>query len=164
MPYSVGTTAHIRQVENLEDGRYNILVMGLHRFRIRQLHFDMPYLQGDVEAFPLRAKAGGQYGQLDAIRVLLDRYMDLLSQVTDAEITMDAMPDDPRTLAFLAASVLQIPWDDKQELLGTPELETLLAMERKLLGREYMMLQYMHATHAEMEEKAQGPSGYLLPN
>ena len=48
LPHDVGTTAHIRQVERLPNGRLNIITVGLHRFRVRQLHFDMPYLQGEV--------------------------------------------------------------------------------------------------------------------
>ena len=51
---TVGTTAYIRQVKRLPNGRLNIITVGLHRFRVRQLNFEMPYLQGEVEIYPLR--------------------------------------------------------------------------------------------------------------
>lgn len=164
LPYTVGTTAHIRQVERLDDGRYNILVLGLHRFRVKQLNFDWPYLQGEVEAFPLETSAGQSYPRLNVLRRLLNGYMDLLSKIVGTEVSLDAMPDDPRTLAFLTASVLQIPWDDKQDLLATPELDVLLETERVMLGREQMLLRYMHATQARVEEQIMGPTGHLFPN
>lgn len=164
LPYAVGTTAHIRQVERLDDGRYNIVVLGLHRFRVRQLNFDRPYLQGEVEAFPLEARTGQSRPRLDVVRQLLNGYMDLLSKIAGTEITLDAMPDDPRTLAFLAASVLQVPLDAKQDLLATPELDVLLETERVMLGREQMLLRYMHATQAQVEEQIMGATGYLFPN
>ena len=53
------------------------------------------------------------------------------------------MPSDPRTLAFLAASALQISWEAKQDLLATPALTTLLAAELALLRRETVMLGFM---------------------
>ncbi len=128
LPYEIGTTAHIRRMERLADGRLNIITLGLHRFRVRKLRFDMPYLQGDVEAF------------------------------------LDELPDDPHTLAFAAASALQIPWDEKQSLLETSDLPDLLSVERTLLGKETMMLGFMHASESRIEEQVLGPTGYLYPN
>jgi len=170
LPYDIGTTAHIRQVQRLPDGRFNLITVGVHRFRVRSLRFDMPFLQGEVEAYPLQqdmvetplADSAGR--SVSVVRRLLRGYMDLLTHLTDAELDLDEVPDDPRTLAFLAASVLQIPWDDKQDLLETPNLSALLETERVLLGREEMLLRFMQATQAVVEEQTQGATGYLFPN
>lgn len=165
LPYDVGTTAHIRGVEKLPDGRFNIITVGLHRFRIRQLHFDKPYLQGEVESYPLREAATPlSPQQMRSVKRLLQGYMKLLTDVVDVEVDTDQIPEDPRTLAFLAASVLQLPWDDKQELLAAPDLPTLLQQERLVLGRENMLLQYMESTIQQLEEQIIGPTGYLYPN
>jgi Lon protease-like protein len=165
VPYDVGTTAHIRQVERLPDGRFNIIAFGLHRFKVRQLHFDQPYLQAEVEAFPLIREAAVDTASIaEPVHRMLQGYMDILAQVADAEVDVDDIPADPRTLAYLTASALQVPWEDKQELLAQPGLATLLRAERVLLAREQMLLRFMQESHARIEELAIGPTGYLLPN
>ncbi len=73
LPYEIGTTAHIRRMERLADGRLNIITLGLHRFRVRKLRFDMPYLQGDVEAFPLGGASSPQ--DTRAVTRLLQGYI-----------------------------------------------------------------------------------------
>ncbi len=165
LPHDVGTTAHIRQVERLPNGRLNIITVGLHRFRVRQLHFDMPYLQGEVEIFPLARSSGPSVTEdADAVRRLVIGYVGLLSKVMDAEIDIDELPEDPRTLAYLAASALQISWDDKQALLATPELPALLQAERLLLRKERMLLSFMQSTEDRIADKVMGPMGYVYPN
>src|SRR5262245_9875227 len=52
--YPVGTTAHITQIEKLNDGRMNIATLGYNRFRIQSTHREKPYLTGIVEEFPLQ--------------------------------------------------------------------------------------------------------------
>jgi len=165
LPHDIGTTAHIRQLERLADGRLNVITVGLHRFRVRQLHFDMPYLQGEVEIFPLARSSGLAVTEdADAVRSLVIGYVELLSKVMDAEIDIDELPEDSRTLAYLAASALQIPWDDKQALLATPELPALLSAERLLLRKERMMLRFMQSTEDRIADKVMGPMGYVYPN
>lgn len=165
LPYDVGTTAHIRQVERLSDGRFNIITFGLHRFKVRRLRFDQPFLQAEIEAFPLVRDATGETASnAEPVRRMLQGYMDILAQVADAEVDVDDIPSDPHTLAYLTASALQVPWEDKQELLSQPGLTALLRAERVLLAREQMMLRFMQETHARIEEMALGPTGYLLPN
>jgi Lon protease-like protein len=165
LPHEVGTTAHIRQVERLANGRLNIITVGLHRFRVRELNFEMPYLQGKVEVFPLLRTDDPSLGEeAAAVRRLVAGYVEQLSKTMDAEIDIDELPDDPRTLAYLAASALQIPWDDKQALLATPDLLPMLAVERVRLRKERMMLAFMQATESRIADHVIGPMGYLYPN
>jgi ATP-dependent Lon protease len=119
-------------------------------------------LQGDVEAFPLGGASAPQ--DTRAVTRLLRGYIKQLSQVLNSEIGLDELPDDPHTLAFAAASALQIPWDEKQSLLETSDLPDLLSVERTLLGKETMMLGFMHASESRIEEQVLGPTGYLYPN
>ncbi len=162
LPYQVGTTAHIRRLERLADGRLNIVTLGLHRFRVRKLYFDMPFLQGEVEAFPLDGAPAPQDAR--AVSRLLQGYIKQLSEVLNSEIDLGEAPEDPQALAFVTATALQLPWDEKQSLLETPDLPELLSVERSLLGKETMMLGFMHASESRIEEQVMGPTGYLYPN
>lgn len=162
LPYDVGTTAHIRQMERLSDGRLNIVTLGMHRFRVRKLRFDKPFLQGDVEAFPMEGAPAPQ--DIRTVSRLLQGYIKQLSLVLSSEIDLGEVPEDPRTLAYVTATALQLPWDEKQNLLETPSLPELLSVERSLLGKETMMLGFMHASESRIEEQVLGPTGYLYPN
>ena len=99
-----------------------------------------------------------------AVSRLLQSYIKQLSQVLNSEIDLGEMPEDPHALAFVTASALQLPWDEKQSLLETPDLPELLSVERTLLGKETMMLGFMHASESRVEEQVLGPTGYLYPN
>jgi hypothetical protein len=118
-----------------------------------------------VEIFPLaRSSAPSVIDDADAVRRLVIGYVGLLSRVMDAEIDIDELPEDPRTLAYLAASALQISWDDKQALLATHELPDLLTLERLLLRKERMLLSFMQSTEDRIADKVMGPMGYVYPN
>jgi len=47
--YEIGCTATVRRVDEHEDGRYDIVTVGTHRFRLLSLDETRPYLQGEVE-------------------------------------------------------------------------------------------------------------------
>lgn len=165
LPHNVGTTAHIRQVERLPDGRLNVVTLGLHRFRVRNLRFDQPFLQAEVESFPLVETSKAQAAEeASHVRRLLRDYIEALSKITDAEIDLDEVPDDPRVLAYLTASVLQVPWEEKQALLATPDLPSLLQAERRLLRHERMLFTFMEATKERLEGLTLGATGYLFLN
>lgn len=165
LPHEVGTLAYIRQVERLGDGRLNIVTVGLSRFVIRQLLFDRPYLRAEVEEFPLQeAQDEALADNAASLRRRLNSYVQRLSEVIDAEIDADDMPDEPEELAFLTASTLQIPWDDKQNLLATPDLSHLMASELELLEKETMLLGFMHSTESRLDAQVFGVTGMLYPN
>ena len=85
-------------------------------------------------------------------------------QVLNSDIDLGEMPEDPHALAFVTATALQLPWNEKQSLLETHDLPALLSVERSLLGKETMMLGFMHASESRVEEQVLGPTGYLYPN
>src|SRR5271156_5247682 len=47
--YEVGCTATLRQAEQLEDGRFDLVTVGTDRFRLNSLDETLPYLRGEVE-------------------------------------------------------------------------------------------------------------------
>ena len=48
-PFEVGTTAHIARVDELEEGKMNLLCLGGKRFRTVKVVNNDPYLTGEVE-------------------------------------------------------------------------------------------------------------------
>ena len=143
-PRDVGTIAHIVQVERMPDGRMNILCVGNARFRIEEMFHDKPYLYGTVELWPWTPFATGA-ADVDLVRKRLDRYLHLLAEMTDSKIDVD-LPADPASLANIAASVLQIDLDEKQQLLTTDSIGEMLIQISGLLQRELRGLQIVQAS------------------
>ena len=143
-PHTVGTSALIAQIEKLPDGRLNIETVGHERFRILALHYDRAYLTGTVETFPL-AKADTPQAEraAQALTPWIKRYLGLISQAAETPIEAEQLPQDPASLAYLAAIVAQVPPREKQSLLATPNAAELLEQERALYRREVSLLRVM---------------------
>lgn len=143
--FDIGTMAYITQIDRLDDGRMNIASLGLHRFKIHEVYESKePYLIGLVEEFPF-----SEINEAEALHAasgvgpLLLRYLDVLGKVSDADVSLDKVPEDATTLAFLAAIVVRAPMPEKQNLLSIASLPALLQEEKKLLERELQVLTLM---------------------
>src|SRR5690349_3058369 len=53
VPYEVGTSAYVTQIEKSLDGRMNIQTVGYQRFKIHALQRHRPYMVGLIEDNPL---------------------------------------------------------------------------------------------------------------
>lgn len=163
VPYDVGTTTAIAGLSRLEDGRMDVVTIGTERFRLRSLRHDQPYLVGEAEPWPLTGTNSEQArNQVGPVRALLRQYMSLLAQAQGHKIDIDEMPDDPRTLALVAAMVLQLPLPQKQRLLRQPTVLHMLWAERAIMRREQLLLAHILETQTEQWEG--GYSGYLAKN
>lgn len=145
-PHEIGCSAQITQVERLEDGRMNIIAIGVERFQIHSLSHDKPYLVGTVESYPLDdddanavMRAGNQ------LRPWVERYLVTLSEAADEKPSFEShqLPDDPLALGYLAAAVVQIPLDQKQTLLATNHAADLLTSIRTIYRQELPLLNAM---------------------
>lgn len=136
VPYRVGCSAVITQVQPVGMGRMNILAIGYERFRTVAYDDSQEYLSADIDPLP--------YAPLDAIAVeapvarlrsLVERYAQMLTQAENTSFDGLKLPEDPLELVFLAASLLKSSMEDKQALLEIPDsnslLEQVLARYRK---------------------------------
>jgi Lon protease-like protein len=142
-PYMVGTTAQIIQVQDLPFGRMNILTIGQERFRIRELFHNSPYLVGEVEYAPF-SKATMSRDELHTqgrrMRILLERYLSLLSEAGSIEFDWEQIPQEADTLAHLSAGILQIESEQKQALLELESLDQYLTELIRTYRREIALL------------------------
>ncbi len=142
-PHNIGCTAQITKVDRLEDGRLNILAIGIERFQIHALQRDKPYLVGTVEPYPLDTGADSQHlaRASDSLRPWVERYLSVLSQASeDADFDASRLPDDPLALAYLAAALVQIPLEQKQPILAESQASTMLADIQTIYRREVALL------------------------
>ena len=140
-PYAVGTLAQLRRVEELEDGRFNILVVGASRFRVSGISTRRPYLTAHVEWLRDGSGDGARSQRLAArVATLFQRYATALRELADESAAEIDLPDDPELLSYLVAASLQVDNRHKQPLLEMDDADTRLAGCVRLLGRELVLL------------------------
>lgn len=143
-PHAIGCTARIIEVQPLEEERMLIMTLGQERFRIKTLNHDHAYLMGNVELIPLKdiVTASSEVA-LERLRPLVTEYLEIVSELGEANFNSSQLPDDPRRLLYMAAGLLQIPQEEKQALL---EVENLTILSKELYGiyhREVSMMRFM---------------------
>jgi len=143
-PHNIGCIAFVTQVERLEQGRMNIGVVGQERFRILSLDESGPYLIGQVERYPIEEQEPeAQAKAAQRLRPWVERYLGVLPLEEDEELDPAQLPDDPVALAYVAATLVQIPPHEKQPLLKTERALVLLNDLRSIYRREVPLIETM---------------------
>jgi Lon protease-like protein len=146
-PHNVGCTAKIVEVDSLSDGRMNLVCIGRELFRIRELDHRLPYLVGQVETFITE-----QPRTLDIVRgagilrKLVSVYIKLLGSIhrEDEPDVLDLqpflnqldLPEDPTMLLYMACALLQVPTNEKQNLLEIASIPNLFGTVMRWYKRE----------------------------
>ena len=147
--HEVGCTATVRQVTELDDGRYDLVTVGTQRFLLTGTDDTKPYLQGQVEL--LAEETGDESGAVLAARSVQDAFRTYLGALAErgvTQVSVPELPDDPILLSYLVAASMVIELRDKQALLAEPDALHRLVTERMLLSRETTMLRTLTATPA----------------
>jgi uncharacterized protein len=156
-PHLIGCTAQITRVEQLTQGRMNLVAVGQERFRIHSLDVsEHAYLVGQVENDPV--ENGDEsliHRNTGRLEQLLERYLTVLRDVGQIPFSNTALPQNAFALSYLACTLLQGSMGQKQELLEVPTLDRLIHQLCTLYRREVVLLNAMRAINAERLQ--QGP-------
>lgn len=145
-PHMIGCTAQITQAQPLREGQMHITAIGRERFRVHSIdRSSQPYLVGSVDMYPLEGeeesaiKTGGV-----KLRAWIYRYLKTLEEAGQVQFDSRKLPNDPTSLAYLGAVVLQqISAKQKQELLEAPRATIMFDQLRSLYRREVALLEAM---------------------
>lgn len=122
--YSPGCAGRMEQCESLPDGRYNIVLRGLSRFRIREEHAGEPYRLAAVEAIPERVE---ETGLAEARR----RVLAAVGRAADGPAVLVMQPELPHDVFVNALSQsMDLTPVERQSLL---DCDSVLARYQRLL-------------------------------
>ncbi len=143
--YNIGTTAHIQAIENLNDGRMNLITIGQDRFVVKNIQASADdFLIGQVEPLVMQEDNPEIVENMtQKLRPLLKQYIEHLGDASGEDLSETVLPTDPTDLAFLAGAAMQGPLPDKQKLLSSDSLVQLIATTTNVLDREGQILAYM---------------------
>lgn len=144
-PHDIGCTAEIVNIERLDEGRMNLVALGRDRFTIHNTNLDKPFLQGNIENLPLDITLTTLKLRKtrERMRPLLEKYLGLLQNIAEVQIEWDNLPTDPIEFAYFAGYLLQIPSEQKQDILFANTDVDLLNCIQKMYQTEIAIVRTM---------------------
>src|SRR6202163_1066191 len=116
--YTVGTLANIVQSVRLPDGNLRVLVEGVERAKVVQVTTDEGFFRAALKVIPNKAEPSPQIEQaVTKVTGLFEQYVKLSQSLNYDTMIAATRVDDPAKLSDTIASNLQIPVEEKQELL-----------------------------------------------
>ena len=147
VPYPIGTLARIIDSARLPDGKMNVIVTGVARFKLLEQFDDRAYSTGRIELLA-DENVNLKIVERDARQVTksFKEYVALIRHVAspDEESEQDTedleLPKDPTLLSYTIASSLPISMTDKQSLLESSTTRKRLNREALIINRELELL------------------------
>jgi ATP-dependent Lon protease len=124
--YAVGTLANIVQSVKLPDGNIKVLVEGVERARAVSITVEEGFFRATVRLLAAKIEPSPQVQQVvEKTTSLYEQFIKLSQSLNYDTMIAAARVDDPARLSDTIAANLQLPVDEKQDLL-----ETVDPMER----------------------------------
>src|SRR5712671_3329281 len=118
--YAVGTLANIVQSVKLPDGNIKVLVEGVERARALTIATEEGFFRATVRLLGARVEPSPQVEQtVQKITGLYEQFIKLSQSLNYDTMIAAARVDDPARLSDTIAANLQLPVDEKQDLLET---------------------------------------------
>lgn len=102
------------------------LVAGRARFRLLNLYQDRAFLEGLVEIWPWDEEPAPDWALIEQVGRYLHRYGQAFSDLMPPAWLPDLLEPGPVMLGMLAGAIVQLPPHQKQRLLATPTVRSLL--------------------------------------
>ncbi len=157
-PHETGTIARIIDVARLADGKMNIIVAGIRRFKLLEHFDDHAYLTARIQLL-----ADENVDLTKSERAALSaaqRFREYAAAVrtiaeTDEEPEKEELelPKDPTVLSYSIAASLPISMSDKQALLATPTTLQRLHRETAFLERELQLLRLVSERSEQIRDQ-----------
>jgi ATP-dependent Lon protease len=120
--YAVGTLANIVQSVKLPDGNIKVLVEGVERARSLSITTDEGFFRANLRLLSARMESSPQVEQLvQKVTNLYEQFIKLSQSLNYDTMIAAARVDDPARLSDTIAANLQLPVDEKQDLLETAD-------------------------------------------
>jgi Lon protease-like protein len=145
--FDVGTVARVVQANELPDGRYALVTVGLRRLRVDRWLPDDPYPQAMVADVPEPAATSEDHNMRGRVESALGTVYELLRAVDPRVGEPPTLDDDPQRASYEAAASAPIGPLDAQRLLAIDAAGARLSLLAQLLDERIEELR----THRSME-------------
>jgi ATP-dependent Lon protease len=159
--YQTGTVAHILRYLTAPDGTHHVIVQGRARFRVVEFLQTQPFLAARIE----RIEEPGEEEMSPEVQA---RFLNLKQKALEVVELLPQKPEDldaalanvtsPTMLTSLITTFLDIPAEEKQEILEAVEIGPRIELVTEKLGKLVEVLKLSRELRSQTEgkmEKAQ---------
>jgi ATP-dependent Lon protease len=140
--YGVGTAADVLRIFSLPDGGRQVVVQGRQRFGIGEFIETDPFLIARVTLVEEKAPQTKEFeARVLHLRQEAAKALSLLPQPMGELLAMLERIDDPLALIDVVASTLDLPTNEKQEILAIFDPETRAQRVAEKLARQIELLE-----------------------
>src|ERR671928_232071 len=140
--YTVGTVARIVKLLKMGEDNYSLVVQGLARFRVLDLVQESPYLKARID--PVEDKTAVDDVEVEALAINLKKLarevIELMPELPAAATELVESITHPGHLADLIAANVDVPIEEKQQVLETVDLKARMKLVLELLNRKREIL------------------------
>ena len=152
--YKLGTVARILKVYNLPDGSKSVFVQGLYRAEIYNLVQQEPYLKGFVQRIEDKRAEGIETEALVAtIKNGFRKAVDLAPDLTPEHLGLILNTEDPGHVADMAMWLINIPVQEKQEVLEELDVQERLKKSNLYLSKLVQRLELGNKIQTEVQDE-----------
>src|SRR5205814_915199 len=150
--YEVGTEAVVGRVLKMPDGTTSILVQGQRRVKLLELVQDEPYLQARVAPLDGAAAEGESVEPLmRAVLGIYEKVTKLSRSVPDDHYVAAMNIDEAGWLADFVISDLELPIEQRQDILETSDELERLHKVSVFLAKELEVLELQNKIHSQVQ-------------
>jgi len=157
--YEVGTVVKILKMVKVPGNKLNVIIQGLARVKVDEWQEDSGHLKAKLRTFQPDDTSADDVGELMRnLRELAQKIIDLSPQIPAEASFLVRSIDEPGVLADIVASNLNIPSEEKQELLETFETRERMEKVIAVLNKELQVLELSNKIQTEVKgemDKAQ---------
>jgi len=140
--YTVGTVARVVKLLKMGEDNYSLVVQGLARFKVLELVQEAPYLKARVD--PVEDKTDVEDVEVEALAINLKKLarevIELMPELPAAATELVESITHPGHLADLIAANVDVPIEEKQQVLETVDLKARMKLVLELLNRKREIL------------------------
>ncbi len=152
--YPVGVELVLGRTLRMPDGTTNILGQGRRRVELLRFTQEQPYIRAQVRTLPESAKVTlGTEALMRAVLSLFEKVVQLSHQLPEDAYVAAMNVSEPGPLADLIASLLDIDFAERQELLEILEPAERLQRLSVLLAKELDVLELEYSIHDKVQQE-----------
>ncbi len=140
--HAMGTVARIVKLLKMGEDNYSLVVQGLARFRVIELVQEHPYLKARIEA--VEDKTPFDEVEVEALGINLKKLarevIEMMPELPAAATELVESITAPGHLADLIAANVDVPLEEKQQVLETIDLKDRMKLVLELLNRKREIL------------------------
>lgn len=151
--YRVGTAASILKIIKMPQGPIHVVVHALGRFRITRFLTKEPYIRARVRPLEVTIRESKKLQALIvSVRQSAHRVIELSPNVPEEATVLLENIEQPSALADFLAANLNLPLEDKQELLEELDSTRRLEMISVALANQLEVLEMSHKIQGRVRE------------